>query len=430
MGSVVGRVLRHERVKRAVLKKKLFLFLTIVVIAYIVAAANFWLAENIYSIGGRFMFYYNHLKYIEGKGPAPNQYRVAPYLLVEYVFKHSPLRWYCNTYRQLKRWCGYDKSILADLDNKLNLESHFPMQEREQFLKSLETFIREKLMELTKNPIITNLALNLVNQLGWKEWFYDPINSAHNFLESLPYEVRQVFYSDSELTRVINGYATMKFVFAIFLFLTLYLWLRTFEDELSAYFGLFCFAVFLIFSYADFTQQEFIISIFLFAFSLWLIRGNKAWWSIFLTIVALCFVRTDHAFFVALIYGLARFEKRFSSLVKILVSFVPSILMTYLWSKVIFPNSRYYTAPFRIDNFTDPWALVYPAIFSILVLVFIKNIKSDEFFRKTWPWLIPFLLLNITVGVFREVRLLLPALVYLLPIFLRGVRSLYNTTEK
>lgn len=206
--------------------------------------------------------------------------------------------------------------------------------------------------------------------------------------------------------------------------------MRTFEDELLSYFGLFCFAVFLIFSYADFAQQEFIISIFLFVLSLCLIRRNKPWWSIFLTILALCFVRTDHAFFVALVYGLAKLEKRFSSLAKIFFSFVPPVLMTYIWSKVIFPNSVYYTALFRIDNFTDPWALVYPAIFSILILVFIKNIKPDEFFRKTWPWLIPFLLLNVTVGVFREVRLLLPALLYLLPAFLRGVRSLYNTTEK
>ncbi|MCX7812978.1 MAG: hypothetical protein N2250_04925 [Pseudothermotoga sp.] len=411
-------------------KKTLFLLLTVFVIAYVVTAVNFWLVENMYAIAGRFMVYYNHLKFIRGEGPAPNQYRVAPYFLVEYVFKYSPVRWYCNTYRHLKRWCGYDESPLANLDNELNLESHFPTREREKFVKSLESFIRERMTELTKNPIVTGLVMNFANQIGWKEWFYDPFTFAHSLVESLPYEVRQVFYSDSELTKLINGYATMKFVFAFLLFFVLYLWLRSFENEMLAYFGLFCFAVFLIFSYADFTQQEFMISVFLFVFSMWLIRRNKPWWSIFLTIVAMCFVRTDHALFVALLYGLARFEKRLSSLIRILLHSAPPILMTYLWSKVIFPSSEYYTAFFRIDNFTDPWSLVYPAIFFALILVFINHMKSDEFFRRTWLWLIPFFILNATVGVLREIRLFLPAFAYLLPVFLKGVRSLYNTTEK
>lgn len=80
------------------MKKLLLLVITATVLAYLVTSIGFWLVENMFSVAGRVFHCNAHKLYVEGKGPAPNQYRVLSYLLVEHLFKRVPLRWYCSTY--------------------------------------------------------------------------------------------------------------------------------------------------------------------------------------------------------------------------------------------------------------------------------------------------------------------------------------------
>ncbi len=126
-------------------KKTILLILTIVVISYVVTSAGFWLVENSFSIAGRIFLYDSHRKLLEGKGSAPNQYRYAPYPLVEYVFKYSPLRWYCNTYIKLERWLGFDKRPFVQKENELNLTAHISPEEREKIAEETGSLYKRKI---------------------------------------------------------------------------------------------------------------------------------------------------------------------------------------------------------------------------------------------------------------------------------------------
>ncbi len=412
-------------------KKIIVLVLTAFVLSYFVTSIGFWLVENVFSVAGRFFFYYSHNIYVEGKGPAPNQYRLLSYWLVEKLFKHVPVRWYCSPYLTAKRWAGFDNNPNAVLDNKLNLDSYFPEQDRKKLANDIENFLKERLLETTDNVVMTNVLLNVVNSLGWKDWFQDPFKFVSELFKQLPYDVTQIFDDKSDLNRVIYGYATMRFFATAFVLLLLYSWMRTFCSEFISYLSMFAYSIFLAFSYGDFLQQEFHLSLLLFILGVMLIYKEKPWWSIFLLVVIQSFMRTDHAFFVAVIYGLYSFPWNKSKLLKVISVSVFPIMMTYLLAKVIFPNAVYYTPLIRIkDNLHDPWAWIYPMIFFALPLIFIQKLREIEFYKKTWIWVIPFFALNATVALTREVRLFLPVMAYLFPVFWIGIKSLYNTNEK
>lgn len=135
MGKTVGEL--HVN------RKTLLVLLTIVVLSYIVTSVGFWMVEDTFSIAGRIFLYHTHRKVIEGVGPAPNQYRYVPYPLVEYFFKHSPIRWYSNTYVKLKQWLGFDAREIVKKNNRLSLDAHVPLEEREKMLTDIENFLRK-----------------------------------------------------------------------------------------------------------------------------------------------------------------------------------------------------------------------------------------------------------------------------------------------
>lgn len=411
-------------------KKTILIVITIVVLSYIVTSAGFWLVENTFSIAGRVFLYESHRKLIEGKGPAPNQYRYAPYLLVEYFFKYIPLRWYCNTYIKLERWLGFDKRAFVQKENELNLNAHISAEEREKIIEDLESFIKNKLLEITKNPLTTNLIVNVVNNFGWKEWIEDPFTFLQQFSQQMPDNIKDIFDKKSDLTKIINGYANMRFTFTIIILLFLYLWMRIFTNEFVSYVSLFAYSIFIVFSYGDFGQQEFLISVALFIAGITLIYRKKPWWMILVLISLECFVRTDHALFIAVIYSLYNLPLNRKKLSLHGILFFIPIFATYLLAKVFFPNAVYYTLPFILEeNLQDPWAIVYPTVFFVLPLLFIKKFGEYEFYKKTWLWMIPFVALNLMMGAVREIRLFLPLMAYLFPVLFTGIVSLYNTNE-
>lgn len=412
------------------MKKKTVLIVTVVVLSYMVTSIGFWLVENVFSVGGRFFYYYSHNMYVEGKGPAPNQYRFVPYLLVENFFKHIPLRWYCSPHLTVKRWVGFENNPTAQIDNQLNLDSYLSVEDRVRIANDIENFLKEKLLETTNNAVMTNLLVSIINNIGWKSWVENPFPFLEELLKQLPYEFVQVFDDNSDLNKVIYGYATMRFFTTIGVLLLLYSWVRIFCNELLSYLSIFAYSVFLAFSYGDFLQQEFHISLFLFILGLILIYEKRPWWSVFLLVIIHCFVRTDHAFFVAVIYALYNFPWDLKKITRNAPLVLFPVLITYLLAKVIFPNASYYTPLIRIrDNLIDPWAWFYPVLFFALPLIFVKKLTETEFYKKTWLWIIPFIVLNFTVALTREVRLFLPVMAYLFPIFLSGIDLLYNKSE-
>lgn len=412
------------------MKKKTLLILTVVVLSYMVTSIGFWLVENMFSVGGRFFYYYSHKMYVEGKGPAPNQYRFVPYFLVDNFFKYIPLRWYCSPHLTVKRWVGFENNPTAQMDNQLNLDSYLSVEDRVKIANDVEKFLKEKLLETTNNAVMTNLLVSIINNIGWKSWFENPFEFVKKLFEQLPYEFIQVFDDNSDLNKVIYGYATMRFLATIGVLLLLYSWVRIFCNELLSYLSVFAYSIFLVFSYGDFLQQEFHISLLLFIFGLILIYKKKPWWSVFLLVTIQCFVRTDHALFVAVIYALYNFPWNLKKITKTAPLVLFPVLITYLLAKVIFPNASYYTPLIRIrDNLIDPWAWFYPILFFTLPLIFVKKLTETEFYKKTWLWIIPFIVLNFTVALTREVRLFLPIMAYLFPIFLSGINLLYNESE-
>jgi hypothetical protein len=422
MGKIVGEILMR--------KKTILLILTVVVVSYMVTSVGFWLVENSFSIAGRIFLYDSHQKLLEGKGAAPNQYRYIPYPLVEYFFKYIPLRWYCNTYIKLERWLGFDKRSFVQKENELNLNAHISPEEREKVAEQLEIFLKEKLLEVTENPLASNLLINVVNNFGWKEWIKDPFPFLEQFFRQMPDNITDIFDKNSNLSKVVNGYATMRFVFTIVILSVLYLWMKTFTNDFVSYISILVYSIFLAFAYGDFAQQEFLISLSFFTAGLLLICQKKPWWVLLLLISVQSFARTDHALFMAIIYSLYNFSLSRKKLVVHGLMILVPVLVTYLLANVFFPNAVYYTLPVILEeNLQDPWAVVYPLIFFALPLFFINKIKEYEFYRKTWLWMIPFLLLNITMGAAREVRLFLPLITYLFPLLLNGIFSLYNTNE-
>ncbi|AJC74642.1 hypothetical protein AJ81_01895 [Pseudothermotoga hypogea DSM 11164 = NBRC 106472] len=412
-------------------RKTLLVLLTVVVLSYVVTSIGFWMVEDTFSIAGRIFLYHTHRKLIEGVGPAPNQYRYVPYPLVEYFFKHSPIRWYSNTYVKLKQWLGFDAREIVKRNNQLSLNAHVPPEEREKMLTDVENFLREKLLEITKNPLTSNILLGILNNLGWRDWVKDPFNALEKISKELPSPIIDVFDNDSDLTKVVNGYATMRFTFTILLFLVLHAWMKFFVRDFTAYVSLFAYSIFLAFGYGDFAQQEFIISLLFFVAGLILIYRRKPWWVVLLLVIGQCFVRTDHALFTAVIYSLFNFSREKKKLLRQGVLVVIPVFMILVLSEVIFPKAEYYISAVMImENVQDPWALVYPLFFFALPLFFVRKIRNNDFFRKTWLWMIPFIVMNFVMGCAREVRLYLPIMAYIFPMFWLGVESLYNRTEK
>uniref|UniRef100_A0A832I789 Glycosyltransferase RgtA/B/C/D-like domain-containing protein n=1 Tax=Pseudothermotoga hypogea TaxID=57487 RepID=A0A832I789_9THEM len=412
-------------------RKTLLVLLTVVVLSYVVTSIGFWMVEDTFSIAGRIFLYHTHRKLIEGVGPAPNQYRYVPYPLVEYFFKHSPIRWYSNTYVKLKQWLGFDAREIVKRNNQLSLNAHVPPEEREKMLTDVENFLREKLLEITKNPLTSNILLGILNNLGWRDWVKDPFNALEKISKELPSPIIDVFDNDSDLTKVVNGYATMRFTFTILLFLVLHAWMKFFVRDFTAYVSLFAYSIFLAFGYGDFAQQEFIISLLFFVAGLILIYRRKPWWIVLLLVIGQCFVRTDHALFTAVIYSLFNFSREKKKLLQQGVLVVIPVFMILVLSEVIFPKAEYYISAVMImENVQDPWALVYPLFFFALPLFFVRKIRNNDFFRKTWLWMIPFIVMNFVMGCAREVRLYLPIMAYIFPMFWLGVESLYNRTEK
>ncbi|KUK03879.1 MAG: UbiA prenyltransferase (Modular protein) [Thermotoga sp. 50_1627] len=82
----------------------------------------------------------------------------------------------------------------------------------------------------------------------------------------------------------------------------------------------------------------------------------------------------------------------------------------------------------RISGSKQSCSATNPAV--LLPLCCVGRIREEELFRKTWFWMIAFVVMNFLMGCAREIRLFLPMMVYVFPVFWSGVKLLYNQFEK
>lgn len=411
--------------------KRSFVVLVIVVLSYITTSLSFWLVENRMSVFGRIFLYYTHKNYVEGNGPAPNQYRYLPYLLVDKLFRYIPIPWLDDSYNMIRTWAGYGDEE-ENFDRKRNLDTFFPKTDRMKMAHDIEGYLREQVYSLTKNDFTASVVMMFLNQVGWKNWITDPLSFLDSLKDIIPYEFAAVFQPNSEITEVINGYATYRFAFTVLSFFLLYLWLRYFANEFTSVMFLFVFCSLIPFAMMNFYQQETMLSLALFLGALNITVRKKSWSWLFLIVLVGSFARSDHMLFAALVFVLQDvfLYKDKKSLLRGVVLLGTPLIITFLLTKVIFADSEYYCRVVQLTyNLKNPWCWFFPVIFLILPAVFLSRVKEIQFFKVTFWWVFPFIALNAAVGVTKEVRLFLPLLAYLLPLMAVESKKLFSAKD-
>lgn len=418
------------------MRKKVFLILTILTLSIISALMSLWLNEDSFSMGSRLFIYYSHKDYVNGTGPAPNQYRIMPYFLIEKLFKYIPINWRNDFHRFLISWVGKDNDKRRLQEAKRNYDAFFPEQKRLEIADMIKNYLKQAVAGSLQNRLIETIVNGFIDNISFDPWVKDPAEFFRTIVDQLPADFRALFDDKSDVSKVINGYVSFRFTFTLISLILLFIWLRNFLNDFETIFCIFLFGVFYLHSMRYFSQPEAPLSLSLFLSILLLTYHRKNWLLIAFLLVLGSFARSDHMLFAALIYALYNFEfnKRgfFSKqTVKSLILLSIPLLITYVLVKIMFSHATYYSRLWQIwENLTDPWAWILFGAFIAMPFLFIDGLRKVEFFRKTYLWMIPFFIMNFLVGRIIEIRIFLPMLVYLLPIIGFGTRSLLVEDSK
>ncbi len=406
-----------------------------IVLAYVFTSMTVWTTDGRFLVVSRYNRVLRHREGIAGTGFAPDQYRFGSYFMVDYIFKHIPLFWY-DIFSDI-----VDEALISgeewSVETKESMDLFFPVEEREKLIAQIETVIDEAVKGFSPNNILLqNMLKSAISSAGWHEYIDDIEKAAILAGESIPNEFKNVMRKGSEENRIVNGYITFRFFFTFLFMILTFLYCRYFMGSFESLLGMVLLAGILPLVAQDFMQAETMFSLAIFAGSLLSILKGKSYLLILLLVLLGCTARTDHMLFVALIYALYRsreaFEKRdlHEFLRAVLLISIP-LAAAVLLSAVVYPDSRYYVDLFQFSyNLTHQWAWIYPLIFLGISLVFTYKIREIDFFRKTWIWIIPFLLMNYAVARPAEVRLLLPVLFYSIPFVIAGTKDILSNSRK
>lgn len=404
------------------------------VLAYVFSSLTVWASESRFLTYSRFIRVEGHERNLEGVNFAPDQYRFASAYLVEYLFKHVPMEWYDinNAYVAdlLTREAAWDEEF------KRSFSLFVPPAEREKFIASTQKFIDDTLEDLfPTSALIQNMIKASLAGLNWQGYVKEPEKAALLIGELLPREIKNLLEADSEETKIVNGYLTYRFFFSALFLILVYLLCSSFLDRFEALAGMFLVAALLPLVAQDFIQAETMFSLALFTGTLVAVVREKSYFMLLLLIALGCTARTDHAFFAALVYALftgpAAFKGRdWRAVAKVALALSIPVAATLLLSEFVYPDSVYYLNLFQYGfNLKNGWSFVFPAVFLSLPAIFSYKIGELEFYRKTWMWLIPFVLLNFAVARTSEVRLFLPVIAYCVPFTIAGLRDFTNSTK-
>ena len=410
-------------------KKKVFLIALFfsVVLSYIFTSMILWTTESRFLTISRYSKVMRHREAIEGKSFAPDQYRFGSYYLVEYIFKHIPLRWYDV----------FNDIIAEGLDPKgwsegtqESVELFFPEEDRAMIIQEIESAIDGIIDSFSPNNLLLkNMLKAAIDSFGWQEYVNDIEKTTMLIGSNIPGELKVLIEKDSAESALVNGYVTFRFFFTVTTLLLVFLLCSQFADPLTSLLGMSLFAALLPLVAQDFMQAETMLSATVFVGFLVALLKNKSYLLLLLLVLLGCTARTDQILFAGVIHllykgpGAIKSRKWFSLLAGLSLVLIP-LAATLLLSEVIYVGSEYYLDFFQFEhNLSHPWAWVYPLIFLAIPLAFSPKIRDIDFFRRTWLWIPPFIAMNYLVARPAEVRLLLPVLLYSVPFVVAGTKE-------
>ncbi|MCB1223910.1 MAG: hypothetical protein KDK21_08265, partial [Mesotoga sp.] len=316
----------------------------------------------------------------------------------------------------------------------------FPLVEREKLVSDLEKVIEELVDSVTgKNLLFNNALKAFASSLNWQVYLTDPATTALLIGERLPEDIKSAVDLSSYENRILNGHITARFFFNVLTLLLLYNFCRLFSSPSESLLSTVVFQAIMPLTTMYFGWETFHAAA-LFIGGLLLIAKGGRFYLLCLLMVLGSLFRPDHMIFLSLIYLLFNFNKGLSwskralILSKSLIAGVIPAALTFVVSRFLYPNAEYSVDLIQLRyNITYIWSWIYPLIFASIPLLFLREVKRYSFFRKTWFWILPFIVMNFLVAKTAEVRLFTPVIVFFAPLIGIGLqrffpgRSMENT---
>ncbi len=432
-GESFGKITGKNMIVNKLLLRCFFIILCAITIAYIISSVIFWSCNSRFLFISRYSTLINHRKMIEGEGFAPDQYRFGSYYLVDNIFKHIAIPWYDIFNDNLSEILLNKKEW--DEETKKGINEFFPIEEREKIIVQIDEFIDNALEEfIPDNLLLRKLVRSSLSNTEWKTYISNPASMTTIIADITPEEMKSLTDPQSHENKIIYGYNTFNFFFLTLALILLYHFNKEFLDSFNAFVGMILFSSILPLMSQDSLQPETFFALTVFLSILLAIKRKKSYTIITLFILLGCTVRTDLMFFASLLYFLNNFQKYRIKKVFLVKSaflmFIP-VLFTLFVSRVIYSNAQYYMDLFQYSyNFKHIWSWIFPIIFLSLPIFFSYKVKEIDFYRKTWLWIVPFILTNFLVARTAEVRLFIPVLAYSVPFIIRGILEIFKTEKE
>ncbi len=411
-------------------KFSLFVIVFIVLFSYTLTSINSW---TFYNRVGEFTEYtyvkMNQMTLI-GKSFAPFQYRILQPLLVELVFRHIAIPWRDDMGETIEKGFKTDEALTTLLNpTKSKVASILPS--KDAFNRNAVAYLRNSLIKLNVDPKYRFFFLLVAPTVNWYEKVRTIGSTSFRVLDTLLPGFSNVDKSGTYEYSTVNGAITSEFIYTILTMFFLFLILRRFVDRKYAFIGLLMFSATLPLTF-NVTAPESSLALMLVTIGFYMIvKDVRPGWILFLVTIG-SFARADQMLFVALVYLLNQYfkEKARRELSKIwsgvAVCVIPFAVMAILMF-VLFPNTPdNYPLSNIIYNFTNPWAYVYVLTLFNVELLFLSELFKHSFYRKTVIALAIFLFIDLVGGMVEEVRILMPAYIYMLPATMMGLKKLFS----
>ncbi len=413
-------------------KKTLFLLVLIISFSYILTSVNSW---TFYDRVGE-ITKYTYVKIVQltliGKSFAPFQYRVLQPFLVQFVFRHMAIPWRDDMGEILEKGLKTDEALTTLLTpSKSKIAKAFSTPEA--FNREAVNYFRNVLVKLGVSPKYRFFFLLIAPTVNWYEHVRTLGSTTFRVLDTIFPGFSNVDVPGTYEYDIVNGAITSEFIYLVITMLFLFLILMEFVDYKYSIFGLIIFSLTLTLTF-NVNAPESALALMLVTIGIYMIvkRMNAVWLGILIAIGS--FARADQMLFLALLYaalnvlGTSNGKRAWTS--SFILNAIPFAVMALLIF-VIFPNTPdNYPLSNLIYNLTNPWAYVYVIVFFNVELLFLKDIFVKPFYRKTFLALVLFLLIDLIGGMVEEVRILMPAYVYLLPLCTMGIKDMLEGTAR
>jgi len=415
---------------RKKLSRRLLLLIVAAILSYIFTSMTVWSTDGKYLFLSRYLRINQHERAISGKNFAPDQYRFGSYYLVEYFFKYIPIPWLDENTAEVSKMllsAGYWTDEARGM-----VDAYFPLQEREKIVSDLEVTINETIDGIAGKSILLQNALKaMVGSLNWQTYITEPASTLLLVGENLPDDLRLAVDITSEENRTLNGHITARFFFNILTILLLYTFGRHFLSPAMSLLSVLLFQSIMPLTTMYFGWETFHAAA-LFLAGLLLIIERRSFATLCLVIFLGSTFRADHMVFLSLIFlgfDYGRHPGKAGKLLlslKVLTTFAIPVAFTLLSSRLLYPQAEYSVDLVQLwYNLTYPWSWIFPFLFLSIPLIFYDSIGEEDFFRKTWFWIVPFVAMNYIVARPAEVRLLIPVLLYTIPVAVKGLSKFF-----